>query len=342
MADQGPTDQKPMEKPMEATGPARLGVADWIAGARPATLLMSLASVGSGAAVALWFSRSCALSPSCAASSAFVSSPEVLSGRWWALALLALFVAVFLQLAANYVDDAADGVAGRDATRPAGAPRRLVARGADPKKVFMTGLICTAIAVVLGVIACAIAGGSRWWLLLIGALCTCAAWAYSAGPHPLSSSGWAPVAIVAAFGLAGVLGTQFLLAGAISLSGIIAALAQGSACAAVLFVNDIRDSKDDDLHGKRTLAVRLGDASTAAFLVLAWIGPILLLIQALMMQAWWALIAVALALVPAIGNPVRRALAHGKDQRGWTLALRMMCAVPPILMIGLWLIAARA
>ncbi len=303
---------------------------------------MAVASVGTGAASARWFARSCSLDTGCA-----FDGPEPLDGRWWALAVLALLVAVFLQIAANYVDDAADGAAGRDDDRAAGAPARLVARGADPRKVMLAGAVFTAAAVIAGIAACALAGGSRWWLLVVGALCAALAWGYSAGSRPLSLGAWAPFAVVAVFGLAGVLGTQFLLVGGISIGGVLMALAQGCACAAVLLVNDIRDARDDEAHGKITLAVRLGESAHALFAVLAWTGPAILLLQALSMRAWPALVPALLGIVAAAWDPVRRAqsVSSGAGAAGaasaWRRALGLMCLVPPVLMIGFWLVAVR-
>lgn len=309
---------------------------------------MAVASVGTGAASARWFARSCSLDTGCA-----YDGPEPLDGRWWALAVLALLVAVFLQIAANYVDDAADGAAGRDDDRAAGAPARLVARGADPRKVMLAGTVFTAAAVIAGLSACALAGGSRWWLLVVGALCAALAWGYSAGPRPLSMGAWAPLAVVAVFGLAGVLGTQFLLVGSISIGGVLSALAQGCACAAVLLVNDIRDRRVDEVHGKITLAVRLQGSAHTVFALLAWTGSVILLLQALSMRAWPALVPALLGIAAAAWDPVRRAQSASSDApeagdpaparaaAAWKRALAIMCLVPLVLMIGFWLVAAR-
>lgn len=309
----------------------------WISGARPVTLLMSLASVGSGAATAYLFARSCEPNVTCT-----FTGTEPLSGTWWALTILAFSVAAFLQLAANFVDDAADGIAGRDSTRSKAAPKRLVASGVDPAKVFRSAGIFTLIAVVCGISACALAGGSRWWLLLVGAVCAGAAWAYSAGRHPLSMGPWASLAVILIFGFAGVCGTHFLLTGSLSLGAVIAGCAQGCACTSVLFVNDIRDAVDDATHGKNTLAVRLGSSASSAFAVCAAAGPILLAIQALSMHAWGALIVAVAMIGVAAWNPVKWAKSARDTQQArqrWTVTLRLMCCLPILLLIGFWMVS---
>lgn len=318
----------------------KLSLREWIGGLRPVTLLMSLASVGSGAACALWFAHSCAPDAACT-----FLGPEAFGGRWWALAFLALGVAVFLQLAANLVDDAADGMSGRDSTRSPQAPKRLVASGASPRRVLALATIFLLAGVACGVAACAIAGGSRWWLLVLGGMCVAAVWGYSAGPRPVSTGPWAPLLVILVFGFAGVLGTQFLLTADVSLGAIFAAFGQGCACTAVLLVNDIRDEADDARHGKRTLAVCLHGGARTVFTAFSLVGPIILLLQAIAMRAWLALVPALAALAIAVWNPVAHAQADGSNRRtfriSWTSALRIMCAVPPVLMIGLWLVAIR-
>ena len=92
--------------------------AQWIAGARPRTLPAALAPVlvGTGAAVAL-------------------------GGFDVVAALLALAVALALQVAVNYANDYSDGTRGTDAVRV--GPMRLVGSGAAPSlaelRTWVTG-----------------------------------------------------------------------------------------------------------------------------------------------------------------------------------------------------------
>jgi 1,4-dihydroxy-2-naphthoate polyprenyltransferase len=213
-------------------------VAQWMQGARPRTLPNSIAPVlaGWGAATAL-------------------------GAFHWARALLALLVALALQIGVNYANDYSDGIRGTDTVRV--GPMRLVGSGvAAPSAVRMAALISFAVAGAAGLLLVTLA--RQWWLLVLGAACVAAAWCYTGGPRPYGYAGLGELAVFVFFGLVAVLGTQYVLSGQISLTGSLAAVAVGATSSAVLVANNLRDIPTDALAAKRTLAVRLGDQRTRA------------------------------------------------------------------------------
>jgi len=213
-------------------------VAQWVQGARPRTLPNSVAPVlaGWGAAAALGASH-------------------------WARAVLALLVALALQIGVNYANDYSDGVRGTDTVRV--GPMRLVGSGvAAPGAVRTAALISFAVAGVAGLVLVTLA--RQWWLLILGAACVAAAWCYTGGPRPYGYAGLGELAVFVFFGLVAVLGTQYVVSGRISLTGGLAAVAVGATSSAVLVANNLRDIPTDELAAKRTLAVRLGDQRTRA------------------------------------------------------------------------------
>ena len=211
-------------------------VAEWIEGARPRTLPNSVAPVvvGSGAAAAL---------------GAFD-----LPG-----ALLALVVALALQVGVNYANDYSDGVRGTDDDRV--GPLRLVgSKLATPAQVRNAAFGCFAVAGVAGLVLVVLTG--RWWMLAVGALCIAGAWFYTGGDRPYGYSGWGEAAVFLFFGLVAVLGTQYVQAGRVSWIAVAASVAMGAFSASVLVANNLRDVPTDAMAGKVTLAVRLGEART--------------------------------------------------------------------------------
>jgi 1,4-dihydroxy-2-naphthoate polyprenyltransferase len=224
---------------------------------------------------------------------------------WWA-ALLALVVALSLQVGVNYANDYSDGIRGTDAERV--GPLRLVGSGAAaPASVRAAAFACFGVATVAGVVLVALTG--HWWLLAVGAGCLAGAWFYTGGSRPYGYSGWGEAAVFVFFGLVAVLGTSYVQAGSVSWAGVAGAVAMGSFSAAVLVANNLRDVPTDAAAGKRTLAVRLGDRRTRLlyFGLLAVPFAVTLLVSVV---TPWVLVAL-LAFVVVV--PAVRVVARGRD-----------------------------
>jgi 1,4-dihydroxy-2-naphthoate octaprenyltransferase len=214
----------------------------WIAGARPRTLPAAVAPVvaGTGAAAAL---------------------P---AGADLGRALLALVVALALQVGVNYANDYSDGVRGTDDVRV--GPMRLTAsKTAAPAAVRNAALLAFAVAAVVGLVLVALA--QAWWLLLVGAAAIAAAWFYTGGRRPYGYLGLGEAFVFVFFGLVAVLGTTYTQAGTVDWATWTAACGVGALACALLVVNNLRDIPTDAVSGKRTLAVRLGDARTRTLYV---------------------------------------------------------------------------
>ncbi|WP_265520524.1 1,4-dihydroxy-2-naphthoate polyprenyltransferase [Oerskovia flava] len=246
--------------------------AEWIAGARPRTLPAAATPVlvGSGAAAQV---------------DGFAAGP----------ALLALGVALALQVGVNYANDYSDGVRGTDAERV--GPRRLTASGAAPaSRVRGAAFAAFATAGVLGLVLVAVTG--YWWLLAVGAASIVAAWYYTGGKNPYGYRGLGEVGVFVFFGLVAVLGTTYTQAGQVPWTGYVAAVAVGLLACALLMVNNLRDIPTDTVTGKRTLAVRLGDfRARRVYLAMIWVPLLLAVVCAF--AAPWSLLTLLL-LLPAV------------------------------------------
>ena len=255
----------------------------WLAGTRPRTLPAAVVPVLIGSGVAAGYDRF----------------------SWWR-ALLALAVALALQIGVNYANDYSDGVRGSDEVRV--GPVRLVAAGlAAPRQVLAAAFGCFAVAGAAGL---ALAAVTSWWLVAVGAACIAAAWFYTGGPRPYGYHGLGEVFVFAFFGVVAVAGTAYVQMSRFSWLALAAAIPAGLLACALLIVNNLRDIRTDTLAGKRTLAVRLGDPRSrtayAAALLLPFAG-------AAAIAAWRPFVLLVALTLPLARIPLRsvRAGASG-------------------------------
>ena len=180
-------------------------------------------------------------------------------------AALALLVALALQVGVNFANDYSDGVRGSDSAERRIGPVRLVgSRLAEPRQVKLAAFGCFLVACCAGLVLAAV---TSWWLLLGGAVAVLAAWYYTGGSRPYGYRGLGEVAVFVFFGVAAVAGTAYVQMGSLSWLGLAASVPAGLLSCALLMVNNLRDIRSDAESGKRTLAVRIGDArSRVAYL----------------------------------------------------------------------------
>jgi len=230
----------------------------WVLGARPRTLPAAIAPV-------------------------VVASALAGSDFNWFRAALALKVGVWLQIGVNYANDYSDGIKGTDENRV--GPIRLVASGlASAKAVKNAAFISFAIASVSGLWLSLLTSPI---LVLIGILAIGAAWGYTGGKNPYGYRGLGEVSVFTFFGLVATMGSYYAQTEKITLLSFIVAIPMGALACAILAVNNIRDRPQDELAGKRTLAVRLGEVKArrefVSLLVLAHVAAVATMIPTAML-----------------------------------------------------------
>ena len=195
--------------------------------------------------------------------------------------VLAAGVALALQIGCNLANDYSDGVRGTDDERT--GPPRLTASGAVPPRVVkLAAFGCFGIGGLLGLALLALSG--QWWMLLLGAAAIAAAWFYTGGSRPYGYAGLGEAFVFVFFGLMATTGTLYVQGGSVPGWAWLAACGIGLIACSLLMVNNLRDIGTDPLHGKRTLAVRLGERGARAAFCAMLAVPIPLGAIAL----WWA------------------------------------------------------
>lgn len=222
----------------------------WIEGARVRTLPLAIAPIALGAGTA-----------------------SSLDSFDLTLSLLALAVALFLQIGVNYANDYSDGIRGTDKNRV--GPLRLVGSGsAKPEAVKIAAFVFFLLAALAGLAIVLITG--FWFLVAIGLAAIVAAWFYTGGKNPYGYAGFGELAVFIFFGLVATIGTNFIQTGLIDPLAVLVGGGYGLYASAVLMVNNIRDIETDSKSKKITLAVRMGKKlSLRVFILMIWI-PVLL------------------------------------------------------------------
>ena len=232
--------------------------------------------------------------------------------------LLCVAFAVLAQIVSNLANEYFDFKAGTDKKGRVG-PRRGVTEGdfspATLKRAMVGTLVATC-AVGLSMLAVVDPGESYAnWLLLVGVgvMVAVMAFAYSAGPYPLSYHALGEVAVMAFYGLVPVIFSYYVVAGDFHPYAVIAGIAIGLMGVNVLLVNNYRDVDDDREAGKRTSVVVAG-RTLAAFayllnglLALSVLG--VLWLRLWMEWGWWTM------LPPAIYMALHLTSWHRLKQR---------------------------
>ena len=176
-------------------------------------------------------------------------------------AVLALVVALALQIAVNFANDYSDGVRGTDTNRV--GPTRLVASElATPTSVKIASLLSFLVAAIAGTL---LSFNTSLWLIAVGAVSMLAAWGYTGGRRPYGYLGFGELSVFIFFGLVATVGSYYVQVEQISWNAVLLAIPMGCLSCSILVINNLRDLPQDALVNKRTLAVRLGDKKTRIF-----------------------------------------------------------------------------
>ncbi len=214
----------------------------WLMAIRPPTLLVGLSPVLVGLSLG-WYRLT------------MIEGTEV-TWTHWAASMLAIFLVIFLQSAANLINDAKDAEAGVDAGPRLGPPRVVQMGLLSGRTVRRAYQACFVLATLLFI-------GLMWGridtlMIVTGSLCIAAAYLYTGGPYPLAYYGFGEALALIFFGPIAVMGTSYLLVPSLDWEAAAWGIGTGLLSASLMAINNYRDRLGDERAGKHTLAIFLG------------------------------------------------------------------------------------
>jgi len=204
----------------------------WYSAARPRTLTATYVPLGLAAVIALQ-------------KGVFDLIPFILS----------LIGALFLQIAANFINEYFDFKRGADEFKQAGQGMTIKNQILTPNDVLIGAIFSVVAGSLIGILLLIHSGPLLLWIGLGGVLVVIT---YTAGPFPLAYNGLGEVAVGIFMGPLMVLGAYYVMARQFDITPVIAAIPISFMVAAILHANNIRDIDADRAVNKRTLAVIFG------------------------------------------------------------------------------------
>ena len=207
-------------------------IAAWYSASRPRTLTATYAPLGVAAAVAI--------------------QDEVFKLVPFVLALIGV---LFLQVAANLINEYFDYTRGADKLKEAGQGMTIKKRILSPRAVLAGAVITVVAGALIGVYLLSQSGPLLWWIGIGGVLVVIT---YTAGPFPLAYNGLGEIAVGIFMGPMIIIGAYYVMDTDVYWELALISLPIAFMVAAILHANNIRDMEADRAVNKRTLAVMFG------------------------------------------------------------------------------------
>jgi len=192
-----------------------------------------------------------------------------------AASLVALVCAFLIQIGTNFANDYFDFVKGADTDERIGFTRATASGLIHPKTMLVATAITMGLAFLLGLYLVWVGG---WIILVIGLVSLICGVAYTGGPYPLGYNGLGDLFVFIFFGIIAVTTTYYVNALEWCWEAFWASLSAGALSTNILVINNLRDTEQDVISGKRTLGVIFGDNALrieyTALFAMAYVVPI--------------------------------------------------------------------
>ena len=182
----------------------------------------------------------------------------------WKICVLALLTTIGFQIISNFANDYGDGVKGTDNNQRIGPKRAIQSGVITPVQMLNAIKIAISITFVIALALIYLSFGKEDFINLLiffvlGILSIVAAIKYTMGQKAYGYSGFGDVFVFLFFGILSVCGSYYLYSKQLDYSVFLPAFSVGFLSVGVLNLNNLRDRASDELSGKNTLVVKIGE-----------------------------------------------------------------------------------
>ena len=169
--------------------------------------------------------------------------------------ILIFLAVVSAQILANLWNELNDFKSGLDAGQKIGNAGSLTRGAVTPKLISTMIKVLMIVPIIIGLY---LSATITWWYIPAGIICILISFLYSGGPKPISRTPFGEISSGIAMGFAIVLITGYAWTRELSLAFLIPALPATLLVGSIMLTNNIRDIRNDENHGRRTLPIVLG------------------------------------------------------------------------------------
>ena len=182
--------------------------------------------------------------------------------------ILIFLAVVSAQIIANLWNELKDFKSGLDAGQKIGNAGSLTRGAVTPKLISTMIKVLMIVPIIIGLY---LSSTITWWYIPAGIICILISFLYSGGPKPISRTPFGEISSGIAMGFAIVLITGYAWTRELSLAFLIPALPATLLVGSIMLTNNIRDIRNDEKHGRRTLPIILSRDRAISLMSIAYI-----------------------------------------------------------------------
>ena len=204
--------------------------------------------------------------------------------------VLIFLAVVTAQIVANLWNEYKDFKSGLDAGQKVGNAGSIT-RGAITPELIVT--MIKVLMVVPIIIGAYLSATITWYYVPAGFICILISFLYSGGPKPISRTPFGEISSGIAMGLAIVLITGYAWTRELSLALLIPAIPSTLLVGSIMLTNNIRDIRNDESHGRRTLPIVLGRERALSLMSIMYIFNFIWIVAWIIVghMTWFSLLA---------------------------------------------------